>query len=65
MPGRLYYLEPEVEHMRQAYKKLTREVAELFGADPTVASNDVEAMMALETEIANVSLQWFSCSTSI
>lgn len=40
--------------MREAYVTLASSVAVLFGADPTSAKNEMNDMLMLEIEIANV-----------
>lgn len=54
MPGRKYYLNGLDDPMVQAYKKLAQAVAEEFHADPTTAAADMEDVVKLETDIANV-----------
>lgn len=57
MPGRKYYLNGLDDPMVQAYKKLAQAVAEEFHADPTTAAADMEDVVKLETDIANVLLK--------
>lgn len=54
MPGRKYYLNGLDDPMVQAYKKLAQAVAEEFHADPTTAAADMEDVVELEIDIANV-----------
>lgn len=54
MPGRKYYLNGLDDPMVQAYKKLAQAVAEEFHADPTTAAADMEDVVKLEIDIANV-----------
>ncbi|KAL4221845.1 Membrane metallo-endopeptidase-like 1 [Mactra antiquata] len=56
LPGRSYYLESNLEHMKEAYVKLAWSVAELFGADQTMAEADMREMLQMETDIANISM---------
>lgn len=56
MSGRDYYLETNLQNFRDAYKKLTQDIAELFGATTTDAAAFADRMLVFETEIANVSL---------
>lgn len=54
LPGRLYYLVPDLEHMRDAYVKLASSVAVLFGAERMTAEQAMKEVLELETELANV-----------
>ncbi|XP_052819632.1 neprilysin-4-like isoform X2 [Mya arenaria] len=56
LPGRLYYLDSNLAHMRDAYIKLARGVAELFGADSSTAQTYMDTMLKLETDIANITM---------
>lgn len=56
LPGRLYYLQDGLSFMREAYVALATSVAVLFGANRTTAEREMRDMLALETDIANVSL---------
>ncbi|XP_052212856.1 neprilysin-like isoform X2 [Dreissena polymorpha] len=56
LPGRLYYLDPKLTHMRDAYVKLATAVAKLLGADNATAWADMGRMLELETDIANISM---------
>lgn len=40
--------------MREAYRKLAQDIAELFNADPVTAQQFAERMLQFETDIANV-----------
>ena len=61
MPSRNYYLQPDLERMREAYVTLAVEVAVEMGANRSQAETDMTSMMELETEIANVCcLQYLS-----
>ncbi|XP_060581154.1 membrane metallo-endopeptidase-like 1 [Ruditapes philippinarum] len=55
LPGRLYYLQENLSEMREAYVTFASSVAQLFGADQTASERDVQDILALETDIANIS----------
>ncbi|XP_048777313.2 neprilysin-like isoform X2 [Ostrea edulis] len=57
MPGRKYYLNGLNDPMVRAYKTLATTVAGEFHADPVTADNEMEDVVRLETEIANISMR--------
>lgn len=65
MPGRKYYLNGLDDPMVQAYKKLAQAVAEEFHADPITAAADMEDVVKLETDIANVLLKKTKLTTHL
>ena len=63
LPGRTYYLEDRLSHMREAYVTFASSVAKLFGADASLAESEMRAVLAFETDIANVRNKKKSCYT--
>ncbi|XP_062607161.1 neprilysin-like [Saccostrea cucullata] len=57
MPGRKYYLNGLNDTMVRAYKALAQAVAEEFHADPSTADRDMEEVIKLETDMANISMR--------
>ena len=54
MPGRKYYLNGLNDPMVQAYKELAQSVARAFEADPGTVERDMEDVVKLEIDLANV-----------
>lgn len=54
MPGRKYYLNGLNDPMVQAYKELAESVARAFEADPGTVESDMEEVVKLEIDLANV-----------
>ncbi|XP_065291412.1 neprilysin-1-like [Dermacentor albipictus] len=56
LPSREYYLKESSEKDRRAYHRLMVEVAQLLGAEPRDAHLQMERVLALETQLANISV---------
>ncbi|ESO99463.1 hypothetical protein LOTGIDRAFT_158548 [Lottia gigantea] len=56
MPSRDYYLKGRHHNTVLEYENFAREVAELFGANKSIAERDIALMIDLETEIANLTI---------
>ena len=54
MPGRKYYLNGLNDPMVQAYKELAQSVARAFEGDPGTVERDMEDVVKLEIDLANV-----------
>ena len=54
MPGRKYYLNGLNDPMVQAYTELAESVARAFEADPGTVESDMEEVVKLEIDLANV-----------
>jgi len=57
LPGRDYYLKKNSEKEIKAYHKYMTEVAQLLGAKPETASEELSKVLHLERRLANVSSQ--------
>lgn len=57
LPGRDYYLKLSSENEIRAYHKYMTEVAQLLGAKPDTASEELYKVLQLERRLANVSSQ--------
>ncbi|XP_060577796.1 neprilysin-like isoform X2 [Ruditapes philippinarum] len=57
LPGRTYYLEENLSHMREAYVTLASSIAKLFGANATLAEIEMREVLAFETDLANISMR--------
>jgi neprilysin len=55
LPGRDYYLKKNSENEIKAYHKYMTEVAQLLGAKPETASEELSKVLHLERRLANVS----------
>ena len=53
--ARDFYMLPETEDERVAYRTLVRDVLVLLNASPTIANRDSEEVLRFETQLANVS----------
>ena len=54
MPNRDYYLKGRDDKTLLAYETYATEMAIMFGADPSMAKTDTQAMVDFEIELANV-----------
>ena len=54
MPNRDYYLKGRDDKTLLAYETYATEMAIMFGADPSTAKTDTQAMVDFEIELANV-----------
>ena len=54
MPDRSYYLDEKFANRKAVYKTLMYNVALLMGADKDTLFEEVEGMLELETQLANV-----------
>ncbi|XP_053378445.1 neprilysin-like [Mercenaria mercenaria] len=57
LPGRLYYLQDSLSHMREAYVTLASSIAKLFGADEADAEREMREILDLEIDLANISMK--------
>ncbi|XP_022336813.2 neprilysin-like [Crassostrea virginica] len=57
MPGRKYYLNGLNDPMVQAYKELAESVARVFEADPGTVESDMEDVVKLEIDLANITMK--------
>ena len=55
MPDRSYYLDDTLVERKAAYKTLMFNVAILLGADKDTLYEEIEGILELETQLANVS----------
>ncbi|XP_060077927.1 neprilysin-1-like [Ylistrum balloti] len=56
MPDRKYFLNGRDDKMLKAYEKYAVELAKAFGADPTVAEQQMKEMVDFEIKIANLTM---------
>ncbi|CAC5418805.1 MMEL1 [Mytilus coruscus] len=56
MPGRKYYLKERNDTMIMAYETLGKSIAIELGADPDVAAKDMEKVVDLEIDLANITV---------
>ncbi|XP_053378929.1 neprilysin-like isoform X2 [Mercenaria mercenaria] len=57
LPGRLYYLQDSLSHMREAYVTLASSIAKLFGAEEAIAEREMREILELEIDLANISMK--------
>ena len=55
MPSRQYFLTERDDKTLLAYENYATQLAIMFGADPTVAENDMKNMVDFEIQLANAS----------
>lgn len=60
MPSRDYYLKSSSEGDLAAYHRYMTQIAVLLGADPEIATSDLQEVVNFEIRLANVS--WFCLS---
>jgi len=58
LPGRDYYLKKNSENEIRAYHKYMVEVAQLLGAKPETASEELYKVLQFERRLANVSTNY-------
>lgn len=56
MPSRDYYLKSSSEGDLAAYHRYMTQIAVLLGADPEIATSDLQEVVNFEIRLANVSL---------
>lgn len=59
MPSRDYYLKSSSEGDLAAYHRYMTQIAVLLGADPEIATSDLQEVVNFEIRLANVSFKNF------